>query len=212
VTVSAPASTMHYDVLKTLGDCCAELSQYDRARECYGQAAELGPDFPGHQVGLGVVALLEGNAEEASRVFENVIQAQPNCPEAHWGLALAHWHRQSYPQAAQEALTCLRLQPSNRQAILGLFQICRRLGDLLPAAEFVELHLQKHPGDTGLLVCLAEVQSAGGQLAPARQTLLTVLALEPGNAQARQRLVELAEATPPAGGSPATAAFRTDRS
>ncbi len=189
--MTAPASTMHYEVLKTLGDCYAAQDRFDRARECYGQAAELEPALPGHQVGLGAVLLLEDKPLEAKAAFEAVLRADPDCPDALWGLALAHWQSADYAEAARLLARCVALLPDHGPAVLGLFHACRKLGDFAPVGKFLEQRLQKHPGDTQALLCQAEVQLAAGQRDAARQTLLTVQALDPANAKAGRMLAGL---------------------
>ena len=57
-------------------------------------------------------------------------------------------------------------------------------------AALVTAHLNKHPGSVTALLCLAEIQRHQGQADQARQTLLTVLALEPGNQQAKKGIGE----------------------
>lgn len=185
---------MHYDVLKTLGDCHAAMDQRDQARECYLEAAVLEPALPGHQIGLGILALLEGRLDEAAKAFEGALAAEANCPDAHWGMALVHWQRREYPQAVGACLRYVERQGDNRQAVRGLFHMGKRAGDLAVAAKFLDALLQKHPGDTPLLLCQAEIQAARGDAGAARQTLLGILALEPQNAQAAQLLAELKKA------------------
>jgi tetratricopeptide (TPR) repeat protein len=187
---------MHYEVLKTLGDCHAALDQFDHARSCYGEAAALEPSLTGHRVGLGVVALLEGQVEEARKAFEAVLQTDPACPDAIWGMALVHWREQDFAAAAKLSLRCAQLLPDNRNALLGLFQACRKLGDFAPVTKLLELRLQKHPGDTLAMLWQAEMQSSSGEVEAARQTLLMVQALDPANAQARRRLAALPAPAP----------------
>jgi Flp pilus assembly protein TadD len=189
--VNAPVSTQRYEVLKTLGDCYAAQDQFDRARACYREAADLAPGMPGHQVGLGVVNLLEGNAAEARAAFEAVLQAAPNCPEAIWGMALVHWQEGDFAQASQKIAQCAGILPDHWQVVWGLFHACKKLGDFSPVAKFLEARLQKHPGDTRALLCQAQIQLAAGDPQAARQTLLTIQALDPANAPARQMLAEL---------------------
>jgi tetratricopeptide (TPR) repeat protein len=187
---------MHYEVLKTLGDCHAALDQFDRARAFYREAAGLEPDLIGHQIGLGVLDLLEGNVEDAAKVFESVLQTDPGCPDAVWGMALVHWLQGDFASAAKAGLQCVQLLPDNQQALMGLFQACRKLGDFAPVAKLLELRLQKHPGDTLAMLCQAEIQSAAGQVEAARQSLLMVQALDPACAQARQMLANLRAPAP----------------
>ena len=181
----------HYEVLKELGDCYAALSDYSRARECYNDAASLAPNAPGPYVGLGVIGIQTERLPEAERAFRIAQEIQPGCAEAHAGLAMVHQQRQEYAAAFEAYLKCLELDADNLVALLGLFQTSCQMGTFSRIIHYLEVYLDKHPGDTSVLFCLATLYAREGRLARAREILLDVLALEPDKAEAAELLKEV---------------------
>jgi hypothetical protein len=53
---------------------------------------------------------------------------------------------------------------------------------------FLEVYLDRHPGDTSVLFCLASLYVKEDDLRRARELLLDVLALEPGKPEAAELL------------------------
>jgi tetratricopeptide (TPR) repeat protein len=186
-----PALDQHYQVLKELGDCYAAVSDYRRARECYNQAASLAPDSPGPYIGLGVIGIQTGRTDEAERAFRIAKEIQPGCAEAYAGLAMIHQHRQEHAAAFEAYLKCLELDTDNLVALLGLFQASCQMGTFSKIIHYLEVYLDRHPGDTSVLFCLATLYAREGRLAKAREVLLDVLALEPDKAEAACLLEEV---------------------
>jgi tetratricopeptide (TPR) repeat protein len=181
----------HYQVLQELGDCYAALCEYQRARECYNEAASLAPDKPGPYIGLGVIGMQTGRAEEAERAFRIAREIQPACAEAYAGLAMIHQHRREHPAAFEAYLKCLELDTDNLVALLGLFQTSCQMGTFSKIIHYLEVYLDRHPGDTSVLFCLATLYAREGRLARAREILLDVLALEPDKIEAAELLEEV---------------------
>lgn len=178
----------HYQVLKNLGDCHAALGHYDQAAGCYAQAAGLEPTFTGHQVGQGALALLQGNPLEAIPFFESARAADGRCFEAWWGLAMAHQAKGLHADAKKLYSQCLKIEPDNGAALLGLYYSCRQCGDFSGLEPPLAAYLDKHPGDSDALLCRADLQRRWGKLQDAQGTLATVLALDPQNAVAQRML------------------------
>lgn len=181
----------HYQILQELGDCYAALSDHARARQCYNEAASLVPDAPGPYVGLGVIGIQSGKLDEAERAFRIARQIQPGCAEAHAGLAMVHQQKCQYPLAFDAYLKCLELDTDNLIALLGLFQTSCQMGTFSKIVHYLEVYLDRHPGDTSVLFCLATLYAREGQLDRARETLLNVLALEPDKPEAAELLEEV---------------------
>jgi Flp pilus assembly protein TadD len=182
------APTQHYEVLKELGDCHAAAGDFDRARQCYLQAAQFEAASPAHHIGLGVVAMLEGKGPEARQAFETAGKCPAAGAEAWWGLAMVHQLAAEHPQACAAFVKSLELKNDHAQALAGLIRSCRETGDFAPAERFVPPYLDRHPGDTVALTCQGELQIRQGQVDLARQTILNVLTLDPQNAQAAEML------------------------
>ncbi len=185
------ARNQHYEVLEELAECYAALSEYDQARKCYTEAAALDPHKGAPYVGLGVIAIQAGRLDEAERAFQIAKEIQPDCAEAYGGLAMIHQQRQRYPAAFEAYLRCLELNGDNLVALLGLFQTSCQMGTFSKIIHYLEVYLDKHPGDTSVLFCLSTLYAREGKLGLARQTLLDVLALEPEKTEAAELVKEV---------------------
>jgi len=183
--------TQHFDVLMELGECRAALGDLDRAAECYRQAGCLEPARAAPYVGLGVVALQSGRLAEAQRAFEAAASREPACAEAYGGLAMVRQRQEDYAGAFEMHLKCLELDTDNLVALLGLFQTSCQMGTFAKVIRYLELYLQRHPGDTSVLFCLATLYAREDRLEAARECLLSVLALEPAKAEAGQLLEQV---------------------
>jgi len=181
----------HYEVLKELGDCHASLGNYDRARQCYEEAAVLAPEKAGPAVGLGVVELQLRNLDAADRAFRRAAHLQPDCAEAYGGLAMVAQHRSQYPEAIDLYMACLDKDADNLVALLGLFQASCQMGSFARVIHYLQVYLDRHPGDTSVLYCLATLQARDGRLEKAADALETILTLEPDNAEAAGLLREV---------------------
>jgi cytochrome c-type biogenesis protein CcmH/NrfG len=65
------------------------------------------------------------------------------------------------------------------------------MGSFARIIHYLELYLDRHPGDTSVLFCLATLYAREGRLAEARQSLLALLALEPDKNEAANLLEEV---------------------
>ena len=194
IRLGEPAGTarrQHFDVLRELADSYAAGGQFDRAEECYWSAARLEPDQPGPFVGLGIVALQLGRPGEAELAFESAIRRDGRCAEAYSGLAMVRQQRGDHAGAFDMHLKCLELDSDNLVALLGLFQSSCQMGTFAKVIHYLEVYLDRHPGDTSVLFCLAALYAREGRLEDARGCLLSVLALEPRQPEAEQLLREV---------------------
>ena len=185
------AVDQHYEVLKELADCHAALGDIHLAREYYRRAAALAPGEAAPYVGLGTIAVQTGRLAEAETAFRAALSTTPASAEAYEGLAMVAQHRKDFPAAFEMYLKCLDLDGDNLVALLGLFQTSCQMGSFAKIIHYLELYLDKHPGDTAVLFCLASLYARQGQLASARDSLLALLALEPDKNEAAELLEEV---------------------
>ncbi len=182
--------TQHYDVLKELGDCYASVGEYDKARECYDKAASLAPDEAGPYVGFGVIAMQTGELEDAETAFKVARRLDPQCSKAYCGLAMICQQRSNGAGAFDLYLKSLELDSDNLTAILGLFQSSCEMGSFSKVISYLEIYLDKHPGDVAVMFCLATLQMKDNQPQKARGLLLNILALDADNTDATNLLEE----------------------
>ena len=181
----------HYEVLKELGDCYATLGRLEEARGCYLQACDLAPQQAGGHVGLGVLQMQQECPEQAHRHFGRALELDAKCSDAYGGLAMIHQQRGDHARAFDLYLKCLELNSDNLVALLGLFQTSCQMGTFSKIIQYLEMYLDKHPGDTSVLFCLATLYAREGRLDEARTSLMTVLALENDKTEARDLLKEV---------------------
>lgn len=174
----------HYMVLMEMGDCYAAISDFDQARQCYRQATDLSPDRAEPYVGLGVIGIETESLPDARAAFAIARTLAPDCAEAYAGLAMVHQKQKNYQSAFEMYLKCLELDTDNLVALLGLFQTSCQKGTFAKITHYLEVYLDKHPGDTSVLFCLATLYAKDGKLEQAAHTLEAVLALEPDKAEA----------------------------
>lgn len=199
---NAPADTAapgldlqeHYNALKDLGDRYAEAEDLQRARGCYRGAAALAPQKAEPHVALGVLAIQNGRPDEAERAFRTAIGLDNGCAEAYSGLAMIHQQRGEPETAFGMYLRCLELDTDNMLAMLGLFQTSCQMGSFEKIIHYLRTYLQRHPGDTSVLFCLATLYAREGRLDEAYEALLDVLALEPDKTDARKLLDDVESA------------------
>jgi tetratricopeptide (TPR) repeat protein len=183
-----------FKALKEMGDCHAALADYPKARQYYLQALSLARNEAGPYVGLGAIAMQQGQLAEAIASFNLALSMDAHSAQAYGGLAMAYQQLKQYPQAQQMYLKCLELDSDNLIALLGLFQTSCQMGTFARIIYYLELYLAGHPDDTAVLFCLATLYAREGELAKARQALVTVLALEPDKSEASQLLAQVQRA------------------
>ena len=177
-----------------MGDCHAALADYPKARQYYLQALALARNEAGPYVGLGAIAMQQGQLTEAIASFNLALNMDDASAQAYGGLAMAYQQLKQYPRAQQMYLKCLELDSDNLIALLGLFQTSCQMGTFARIIYYLELYLAAHPDDTAVLFCLATLYAREGELAKARQALVTVLALEPDKPEASQLLAQVQRA------------------
>jgi len=183
----------HYSVLKELGDCYAALGDYDRARGCYHDAADVAPDRPGPYLGLGVIEVQQERPAQAEEAFHAALDRDGDCAEAYGGLAMISQQNGQYSRAFELYLKCLERDGDNLVALLGLFQTSIQMGTFSMVIHFLEVYLEKHPGDTSVLFCLATLYARDGRYVEAQDALLDVLTLEPHKNEAANLLAQIQE-------------------
>lgn len=181
----------HYEVLKELGDCHASLGNHDRARQCYEEAVVLAPEKAGPAVGIGVVELQSDNLDAADRAFSRAAEIESDCAEAYGGRAMVCQRRGRFQEAFDLYMTCLDKDADNLVALLGLFQTSCQMGSFARVIGYLQVYVDRHPGDTSVLYCLATLQARDGRFDEAAGALETILALEPGSAEAAGLLEEV---------------------
>ncbi len=179
-------------ILVNLGVLRAAGGDPEGAATAYRAAIRLDPDRALARLDLGL-ALLEAGAVDAAVIeLERAVDLDPELAAAHAGLGRALMHRPGAGDRAEQSLsTALELDPRHRDARASLGQLFARGGRWDAAADALAIGVRHHPYDPDLLFDLANAQERAGRLAAARETLRRVLAIDPGDAEAREALAAL---------------------
>ena len=180
-----------YEKLQELGNCHLAMAELSKAKWCFSRAAVLAPDRADPLVGLANVSFQLGRHEEAYRQFLRALEFDSRCAGACAGLAMIYQERMDCRQAFDMYLRALDIEPDNLLALLGLFQMSRRMGTFKQIIHYLEVYRQGHPDDSAVLFCLASLYVQENCLLRARELLLEVLDLEPGKPEANALLAQV---------------------
>ena len=183
--------TQHYDFVKELGDCHAMVGEYAEAQECYDKAAVIGPDEAGPYVGIGVIAIQQGNLEDAETAFRVACRLDPKCGKAYCGLAMICEQRGQMSEAFDMYLKSMELDKDNLTALLGLFQLSCQTGSFSKVIHYLEIYLEMHPGDSSVMFCLATLYLKDKSVHKAKGLLCDILVLDECNVDAANLLEEV---------------------
>lgn len=188
----AQVVTQECDKLKALGDCHAAASQYEQAIGFYREACRLAPPANYQpRLALAAVAMQQEQLDLAREAYRAVLDMDDCCGDAYTGLAAIAQQDQDYGQAFDLYLKSLECDSDNLLALLGLFQASCQMGTFAKIISYLDVYLQKHPGDTAVMFCLSTLCARDGDLARARGLVLRVLSLEPGKPEAMQLLLQV---------------------
>jgi len=183
-----------FEKLQELGNCHLAMAELPKAKWCFSRAAVLAPDRAEPLVGLANVSFQLGRHEDAYRQFLRALELDSRCASACAGLAMIHQERMDCRQAFDMYLRALDIEPDNLLALLGLFQMSRRMGTFKQIIHYLEVYRKGHPDDSAVLFCLASLYVQENHLLRAHELLLEVLDLEPGKPEANALLAQVRRA------------------
>jgi Flp pilus assembly protein TadD len=179
-----------FDVVQEIGDCHTSVGNYRLARQHYERAASLEPDAPQPYIGLGVIALQNGQLEDADIAFRVARRLDPQNSPALAGSAMVAQRQGDFEQAFSLYLKSLERDTDNLTALLGLFQTSCLMGSFAQVIRYLEIYLSTHPTDASVMFSLAALYMKDGYYEKCRQGLLHVIQLDPGNQDAINLLEE----------------------
>jgi tetratricopeptide (TPR) repeat protein len=94
-------------------------------------------------------------------------------------------------KAAAQYRKVIEIQPSNRDAIMGMGSLLERAGEKEKAIRHMKDAVERFPDDTGILFRHAEICHAAGDDAAARESLCKIVEIDPGNLKPRRLLGEM---------------------
>ena len=180
-----------YEAINELGNCFTSIGQYQQAQEFYDRAAVLEPDRADPYVGIGMIALQQGDLDEAMNAFRVARRLDPQCAKAYCGLAMAHQEIEEFSEAFDLYLKCLELDTNDLTALLGLFQTSCLMGSFSKVIHYLEVYLDMHADDSSVMFCLATLYMKDKRLFQAQKILTDILKIDPENTDSINLLEEV---------------------
>lgn len=101
----------------------------ERAREAFGRAVAIDPDFAAAHIYFGDLLLDLGEPEEADRQYSRALELAPGSPWALLGRARVAMAAGALDTARERLRKAIAAKPDFREAHSSLAQVARRLGD-----------------------------------------------------------------------------------
>jgi tetratricopeptide (TPR) repeat protein len=127
-------------------------------------------------------ALREGRYDEAERLYQSVIAAQPGLADAWLGLAAAHEARSNVAGAIAAYRRALQLDPDNADALAALAELTAA-GNSSAQASVLRAALARRPEAPSLHAALGRLLAAEGRWSEARGAFEAAAALAPTRAE-----------------------------
>lgn len=160
----------------------------------YEQAVELLADDGDRQTdrslqyAYGLALVRSGRAEEAERIFSELLTRYPDWAELNVVLGQALAKQDDFDAATESLAKAIELQPDVAEAHFTLGEIYLRKGELEAAERELRAELQSHPEDLRAQHTLAMVLDLAGKPEEAMEMLESLLDQVPQHANARYLL------------------------
>jgi YaiO family outer membrane protein len=135
-----------------------------------------------------------GQRDAAIRLLRDQLAQAPNDTDARTMLGIVLSWEGRYDEARKELETVLDLNPTHADALPAAIRVEIWSGNPYRAERLARRGLEKKPDDPTLLVCRARALDAVGRQEEAESELRRALALDPGNAEARDLSGRIREA------------------
>ena len=188
-----------------LGVMHASAGVLIKAEEAFRKAEQLAPNAAYGRVGLAIILMNNGAADQMIRLLREQIKRSPDVPLVNLTLADALLQRGTSPADLQEAQSLLQRviehQPANATAHTLLGKIYLRLGDRKEAARVLETAIRLDPSDRTAsyqLMTLYQRMGRTKEAAALKEKVQKLLDMESaGEAEAgRYRLVRVPDDRP----------------
>ncbi len=173
-----------------LADRYFESDMLVEAQRCYQMARIQQPTESEPFVGLGSVAMQQGEFEEAQAAFYEALRMDPNCAPACMGIALIDQARGNYDGAFTWYARCLRIEPDDVVSLLGLFRLSCETHSYEAAIAHLASYYHRHKEDVSVAYALAALYVNIERCDDARLVLENILKIDPGHEKAAALLEE----------------------
>lgn len=158
-------------------DSISKEGEKDRLLDIYQKILSLSPSNVPLRGKVAEIFLKEGLVSDAAKEYLSI--------------AKTYEEKGDFAKAREYYQKISEIQPLNREASLGLSQLCQKSGDIGGAVAVMKEATDLFPDDTDVLFRYAELSITAGHYDDAENCLRKVSEIEPGNIRARRLLGEL---------------------
>ena len=175
-----------------LGWCQEALGQYDASTESFRRAVRLAPNHIDSWVLLAELSQRRlGQADEAAKVMEQMVTANPRGWQAFMARARFHYRGGNLSAAAADTHRACELAPKEAEPVVAAAEVALLQGNLTEARTYVHRALQLQPKNETLYRSMALLESRSNHPAEAAGLLRRGLQNLPGSVRLRVQLVEV---------------------
>ena len=133
----------------------------------------------------------QGRSDDARKLLESAVTADPNQAELHMGLAMLLVEKNDLPRARSEFEIAVHLQPKNLEALNGLGVVLMRMGKSADAIMRFEECRRLAPDFDRAYLNLALIYVNSGDTRKAHDILNEYLLTQPDSPDVRKALKEI---------------------
>ncbi|ULQ59923.1 tetratricopeptide repeat protein [Brucepastera parasyntrophica] len=163
-------------VYQGLAECFYALNEYEQALDQVIKAEGFKRNDPGLLDLHGFILIGLGRLEEATGIFNRVLQTWPNDIQARFGTAEINLFYGRVTLAAEHYREALSRYPENRKALLSLALVSRELGNTAAEKEYISKALQFHGDNPQVFYYAAWLAALDGKLEEAEGRVRSALA------------------------------------
>jgi len=176
------------EVWFALGVALLNQKRATEARSAFGRSLRLSSDYAPALFGQAVACQLEGSHSEALRIYERMLEAQPECEELLANALASAADLRDAGKVRALAPRLLQIRPLSIPAHLAMAWICIDQGNAAEANRHCSMVAQANPSDFGqwynFAVCLLSL----GQQEKAASAFERALSFQPNDASALEGL------------------------
>lgn len=177
--VSSLPENASLETYTTLTQAFNTLQNYNASLALLDEAGQLYPNEPVVPRLKAETLTFARRTPEAIAIYDSLIAADPQDPDAVLGKARAYNYADQLTLAESNYRQVLSLQPANYQATTELADVLGRQSEFNESISLYQTAIQSNPTDLATRVELARVQRYAGQTGDAEATLNEVLESDP---------------------------------
>jgi predicted CXXCH cytochrome family protein len=178
-----------------LGALDARLGNPEAAEAAYRTALRLQPSFIPAYINLADLYRQQGREDRVAQTLREALQVDSENAATHHALGLSLVRQQRLRDSVPELAKATQLRPDMARYAYVYGVALHEMGQVPQALQVLREAHQRHPGDRDILVALAEYARQAGDRQAAIAWARKLVALSPGDGQAR-RLLESLERQP----------------